>query len=109
MVLAITVMTVPTFESADSSQRKPTIVLVHGAWADGSSWSHIIPILQREDYTVVAPPNPLRGHYQRGGRKCKCQSTGVRRRVRACRRRNPAAVDVCQARLMPRWRWRPEE
>ena len=60
-MLAITVMTVPTFASADSSQRKPTIVLVHGAWADGSSWSHIIPILQREDYTVVAPPNPLRG------------------------------------------------
>ena len=60
-MLALTVMTVPTFASADSSQRKPTIVLVHGAWADGSSWSHIIPILQREDYTVVAPPNPLRG------------------------------------------------
>ena len=61
IVLAITVMTVPTLASADSSQRKPTIVLVHGAWADGSSWSHIIPILQREHYTVVAPPNPLRG------------------------------------------------
>src|SRR6202022_797150 len=54
-------MTVPTFANADSSQRRPTIVLVHGAWADGSSWSHIIPILQREDYTVVAPPNPVRG------------------------------------------------
>src|SRR5579863_8098026 len=40
---------------------KPTIVLVHGGWADGSSWDGVIPILQREGYTVDAPPNPLRG------------------------------------------------
>jgi pimeloyl-ACP methyl ester carboxylesterase len=40
---------------------KPTIVLVHGAWADASSWDQIISILQREGYTVDAPPNPLRG------------------------------------------------
>jgi pimeloyl-ACP methyl ester carboxylesterase len=46
-------------ERADSP--KPTIVLVHGGWADGSSWDHVISILQREGYTVDAPPNPLRG------------------------------------------------
>jgi len=40
---------------------KPTIVLVHGAWADGSSWDQVIPILQQEGYTVDAPPNPLQG------------------------------------------------
>ncbi|MET0693282.1 MAG: alpha/beta hydrolase [Propionibacteriaceae bacterium] len=40
---------------------KPTIVLVHGAWADASSWGDVVPRLQREGYTVVAPPNPLRG------------------------------------------------
>ena len=40
---------------------KPTIVLVHGGWADGSSWDQVISILQREGYTVEAPPNPLRG------------------------------------------------
>jgi pimeloyl-ACP methyl ester carboxylesterase len=40
---------------------KPTVVLVHGAFADGSSWDHVISILQREGYTVEAPPNPLRG------------------------------------------------
>ncbi len=40
---------------------KPTIVLVHGAWADASSWSGVVPRLQRAGYTVVAPPNPLRG------------------------------------------------
>jgi pimeloyl-ACP methyl ester carboxylesterase len=40
---------------------KPTIVLVHGAWADGSSWAKAITRLQHDGYTVLAPPNPLRG------------------------------------------------
>jgi pimeloyl-ACP methyl ester carboxylesterase len=40
---------------------KPSIVLIHGAWADGSSWSHVISILQQQGYTVYAPANPLRG------------------------------------------------
>jgi pimeloyl-ACP methyl ester carboxylesterase len=40
---------------------KPTIVLEHGAWADSSSWSHVIERLQRLGYTVDAPPDPLRG------------------------------------------------
>ncbi|MFE7843662.1 alpha/beta fold hydrolase [Microbacterium sp. NPDC057407] len=39
----------------------PTIVLVHGAWADSSSWNAVIPTLQSEGYTVLAPPNELRG------------------------------------------------
>ena len=38
---------------------KPTIVLVHGAFADGSSWRYVIPILQRDGYNVVAVQNPL--------------------------------------------------
>ena len=40
---------------------KPVIVLVHGAWADASSWSSVISRLQRRGFTVYAPPNPLRG------------------------------------------------
>jgi pimeloyl-ACP methyl ester carboxylesterase len=40
---------------------KATIVLEHGAWADGSSWTRVIRLLQRDGYTVTAPPNPLRG------------------------------------------------
>jgi pimeloyl-ACP methyl ester carboxylesterase len=40
---------------------KPTIVLEHGAWADGSSWDGVIGLLQAEGYTVDAPPDPLRG------------------------------------------------
>jgi len=40
---------------------KPTIVLVHGAWADASSWTPVIERLQRAGYQVDAPPNPLQG------------------------------------------------
>ena len=35
------------------------IVLVHGAWADGSSWSGVIPILEAEGYHVIAAQLPL--------------------------------------------------
>src|SRR5262249_4923826 len=38
---------------------KPTIVLVHGAFADASGWQLVIPILQRDGYNVVAVQNPL--------------------------------------------------
>jgi len=40
---------------------KPTIVLVHGAWADASSWNAVATGLQGQDFTVLAPPNLLRG------------------------------------------------
>jgi pimeloyl-ACP methyl ester carboxylesterase len=40
---------------------KPTIVLVHGAWADSSGWSGVISRLDHDGYTVLADPNPLRG------------------------------------------------
>jgi pimeloyl-ACP methyl ester carboxylesterase len=44
-----------------SSAPKPTIVLEHGAWADGSSWDGVVARLQQAGYTVDVPPNPLRG------------------------------------------------
>lgn len=40
---------------------KPTIVLVHGAFADSSSWNGVTERLVRDGYTVVAAANPLRG------------------------------------------------
>ncbi|MEW1735341.1 alpha/beta hydrolase [Nocardia beijingensis] len=40
---------------------KPTIVLEHGAFADGSSWSDVIEKLRADHYPVVAAANPLRG------------------------------------------------
>jgi pimeloyl-ACP methyl ester carboxylesterase len=38
---------------------RPNIVLVHGAWAEGSSWSSVIERLQADGYHVVAPQFPL--------------------------------------------------
>ncbi|MCU1476007.1 MAG: alpha/beta hydrolase [Subtercola sp.] len=40
---------------------KPTIVLVHGAWADGSSWNAVSTELQAQGFTVLTPPNLLHG------------------------------------------------
>ncbi|WP_370962029.1 alpha/beta fold hydrolase [Amycolatopsis sp. cg9] len=40
---------------------KPTIVLVHGAFADSSSWTGVVSQLQENGYPVVAVANPLRG------------------------------------------------
>ena len=40
---------------------KPTIVLVHGAWADSGSWNGVVARLRRDGYTVWAAPNPLTG------------------------------------------------
>ena len=50
--------------AAGSSARsgdEPTIVLVHGAFADASSWSGVVELLQKEGHDVIAPANPLRG------------------------------------------------
>jgi pimeloyl-ACP methyl ester carboxylesterase len=44
---------------ASSPQGIRNIVIVHGAWADGSSWSKLIPLLQAKGLHVVAVQNPL--------------------------------------------------
>lgn len=54
----------PMFYRGAVAQAKPpqgvrNIVIVHGAWADGSSWSKVIPLLQAEGFHVVALQNPL--------------------------------------------------
>jgi pimeloyl-ACP methyl ester carboxylesterase len=50
-----------TAEPTQRTDAKPTIVLVHGAFADASSWNGVIERLQRQGYSVVAAANPLRG------------------------------------------------
>src|ERR671916_93549 len=53
-----------TLASTPASARvadKPTIVLVHGAFADASGYGAVIGRLQRRGYEVIAPANPLRG------------------------------------------------
>src|SRR2546428_3884681 len=49
----------PCASAQTAKDAKPTIVLVHGAFADGSSWQKVIPILQRDGYSVIAVQNPL--------------------------------------------------
>lgn len=40
---------------------KPTVVLVHGAFTDASSWNGVVKILEKDGFSVVAAANPLRG------------------------------------------------
>jgi pimeloyl-ACP methyl ester carboxylesterase len=56
--LAFSLM-IPIVSSAQSAKVVKNIVLVHGAFADGSSWSKVIPLLEADGYHVVAVQNPL--------------------------------------------------
>ncbi|MEV7117374.1 alpha/beta fold hydrolase [Kitasatospora griseola] len=58
---ATTVSSSAASPKAGASGPKPTVVLVHGAFADASSWSGVIKRLQHDGYPVVATANPLRG------------------------------------------------
>lgn len=48
-----------TTPTGTTDKLKPTVVLVHGAFADGSAWSKVIPLLQAKGLKVVAVQNPL--------------------------------------------------
>lgn len=47
--------------SAQAQSGRPTVVLVHGAFADASSWNGVVGILEKDGYPVVAAASPLRG------------------------------------------------
>jgi len=53
------VMLVPALAFAADPKPQKTVVLVHGAFADGSSWDRVIPLLQAKGLKVVAVQNPL--------------------------------------------------
>ncbi|MEW1566507.1 alpha/beta hydrolase [Streptomyces sp. NPDC093509] len=77
--LAVAVLTVPAVSPASSASSissapapsavaaqsrhtsKPTVVLVHGAFADSSGWSGVVARLRHDGYPVIAAANPLRG------------------------------------------------
>ncbi|MFC7758870.1 alpha/beta fold hydrolase [Catellatospora bangladeshensis] len=61
LAVALTFAVAAPAAAAARKQTKPTIVLVHGAFADSSSWNAVIPLLQAQGYPVVAAPNALRG------------------------------------------------
>jgi len=56
-IFALLLLAAPGAEAAS----KPTVVLVHGAFADASGWNGEIARLERRGYRVIAPANPLRG------------------------------------------------
>ncbi|MDT0395637.1 MULTISPECIES: alpha/beta hydrolase [Streptomyces] len=61
-LLATTMGTSNATEGPSPSQhRKPTVVLVHGAFADSTSWNGVVEKLRKDGYPVVAAANPLRG------------------------------------------------
>jgi pimeloyl-ACP methyl ester carboxylesterase len=59
MLLMLALAIVFSLQSANAANPRETIVLVHGAFADGSSWSKVIPLLQAKGFNVVAVQNPL--------------------------------------------------
>ncbi|MFG2629584.1 alpha/beta fold hydrolase [Streptomyces sp. NPDC048473] len=46
---------------AEPAGARPTVVVVHGAFADASGWNGVVERVQRDGYKVMAPANPLRG------------------------------------------------
>ena len=63
MVVAAALVLLPTTTTATAGRAdvRPTVVLVHGAFADASGFAEVTNRLQRRGYTVIAPANPLRG------------------------------------------------
>ena len=51
----------PLGTAPGTDARRPTVVLVHGAFAESSSWNGVVEQLRDEGYPVVAAANPLRG------------------------------------------------
>ena len=54
-------LAVPGGDALARAGAKPTIVFVHGAFADASGFGAVTARLQRRGYTVISPANPLRG------------------------------------------------
>jgi len=59
-LLLVGLIPVQNAVARDRSGKLPTVVLVHGAWADASSWTGVATRLQNDGYTVRAIANPLR-------------------------------------------------
>jgi pimeloyl-ACP methyl ester carboxylesterase len=59
-ILAVALAVALTIDPAVAAERNVrNIVLVHGAWADGSSWAKVIPLLEKAGLNAVAVQNPL--------------------------------------------------
>ena len=114
-IIIIVVTTFRLFGRREGMSRKDvSIVLVHGAWADGSSWAKVIAPLAAEGFKVVAAPLPLtsfaddvggarshagaRGRAGRSRRPCLCRRVNHRVDARpegeGARRRRPRSLPM---------------
>jgi pimeloyl-ACP methyl ester carboxylesterase len=59
VALALPVVAQSTFAAESAVRGARNVVLVHGAWADGSSWARVIPLLEKAGLNAVAVQNPL--------------------------------------------------
>jgi pimeloyl-ACP methyl ester carboxylesterase len=57
--LAATFASEPAAPKSSHQDSKPIIVLVHGAFADATGWQHVIPLLEKDGYTVFGVQNSL--------------------------------------------------
>lgn len=59
--LALAIASIPANAAPAGPDPKPTIILLHGAFAESSSWNGVTARLKRDGYAVIAAANPLRG------------------------------------------------
>jgi len=64
VLIAVVSLMIAAVATETAAQKNPTqgvrnVVLVHGAWADGSGWSKVIPLLEAKGLHVIAVQNPL--------------------------------------------------
>ena len=75
--------------TSQASDPKPTIVLVHGAWADSSGWNASVKQLQNKGYTALAVATPLRGLH---GTRHICPACSQHRSARSSSSATPMAA-----------------
>src|SRR5262245_40876913 len=61
LLLAALLPFISNAKGSESESERPTVVLVHGAFADSSSWNRVASSLLAQGYPVIAASNPLRG------------------------------------------------
>jgi len=58
-ILLLTLMLATGATAQTTNNAKPTIIFVHGIWADGSCWTNQIAALQAKGYNVISVQNPV--------------------------------------------------
>ena len=64
LLVAATMSSSAMAATPQNAAQNPTVVLVHGAFSDGSAWSKVIPVLEAQGLEVVAVQNPLTSFHE---------------------------------------------